>query len=124
NAFAGPISHPTVRLRALSALITAGDKTVLDLVTTVLDRNKNPEFAGQILNALGRLDDPRVAPTVLKKYPTLPAEVQPKAIELLTQRAIWAKPLVEAIGANKIPASALNVIQIQRLLALKDAELA
>src|SRR5439155_18743170 len=59
----------------------------------------------------------------LKTYPSLQPEVQPKAIELLTQRAIWAKPLMDAIGAGIIPASALNVNQIQRLLALKDKEL-
>src|SRR6187401_564453 len=34
-----------------------------------------------------------------------------------------AKPLVEASGTNKIPATALNVNQIQRLLALKDKDL-
>jgi putative membrane-bound dehydrogenase-like protein len=116
---AGPIT----RRLALTALIAGGDKAALDLAAAALSEKNNGELAGQIITALGHLENPQVATTVLKNYPSLAADVQPKAIELLTQRAIWAKPLIEAIGANKIPASALNVNQIQRLLALKDSEL-
>lgn len=124
NTFADISADPALRLRALSALIAAGDTQTLHLVSTALsERNKPSTFDGQILAALGKLDDPQVASVILKVFPTLAADAQPKAIELLTQRAIWAKPLVEAIGANKIPANALNVNQIQRLLALKDPEL-
>src|SRR5439155_8081610 len=117
-------AEPPIRIRALAALIAGGDKQVLPAAAEALaDKKASAEFRGQVLAALGKLDQPEVGAVVLKDYPTLPADAQPKAIELLTQRAIWAKPLVEAIGASKIPASALNVNQIQRLLALKDAEL-
>ena len=114
---------PKTRTLALTALIAGGDKSALELATAALAEKNNSELAGQIITALGRLENPQVAAAALKAYPSLQPDVQPKAIELLTQRAIWAKPLVEAIGANKIPATALNVNQIQRLLALKDAEL-
>jgi putative membrane-bound dehydrogenase-like protein len=121
--FAGS-GEPASRLRALAALVAAGDTTVLDVVASEICKpSTSHDLAGQMLAMLGRLDDARVASMLLKTYPTIAAELQPKAIELLTQRAIWAKPLVEAIGANKIPATALNVNQVQRLLALKDPEL-
>jgi putative membrane-bound dehydrogenase-like protein len=124
RTFADGGAGSALRLRALSALIAADDKKVLDLVAGALsDQNLSKEFSGQLLAALGKLDEPRVGVVVLKAYSSLAAEVQPRAIELLTQRTIWAKPLVEAIGAGKIPASALNVNQVQRLLALKDNEL-
>lgn len=125
---ANPKIDAAVRLRGLDALISASRrnadlrKRVLELVTSLITSASN-EFSGQVLASLGSLNDSEVADVVLKVYPSLTAETQPKAIELLTQRAIWAKPLVEAIGAGKIPASALNVNQIQRLLALKDNEL-
>jgi putative membrane-bound dehydrogenase-like protein len=114
---------PITRMRAITALIAGGDKSALDLATAALSEKNNSELAGQVIAALGRLESPRVSTAVLEVYTSLAAEIQPKAIELLTQRAIWAKPLVETIGANKIPATALNVNQIQRLLALKDKEL-
>jgi putative heme-binding domain-containing protein len=117
--------EPALRLRALSALIAWGDFTTVFYVAdaSLSNSGDSREFAGQALALLAKLDQPNIASFVLRKYPSLAPELQPKAIELLTQRAMWAKPLVEEIGAGKIPASALNVNQIQRLLALKDAEL-
>jgi putative membrane-bound dehydrogenase-like protein len=97
-------------------------KVAWDAVPAQLPR-PNKEFATRVIASIAELDNPHVADVVLKNYSTIPSDVQPKAIELLTQRAMWARPLVEAIGAGKIPASALNVNQIQRLLALKDKEL-
>jgi len=123
STFAG--RDPSQRLRALSALVAAGDNSVLEKVSIALKaRNKStPDFAGQVLAIISRLDDPQVASVVLTAYPSLAGDVQPKAIELLTQRAIWAKPLVAAIAEGKIPPSVLNVNQVQKLLAFNDKEL-
>jgi putative membrane-bound dehydrogenase-like protein len=118
------------RIRGFQALVAAAksDAEVTGQLIELSDRALNDfardkDFAAEVLAAIGQLDDSRVAGIVLKNYSTVPANIQPKAIELLTQRAMWAKPLVEEIGAKKIPATALNVNQIQRLLALNDKEL-
>jgi putative heme-binding domain-containing protein len=118
------------RSRALKALVAAAksDKGLAGELLDVADKSlstfsRDKEFATGVLAAMGELDDGRVAAIVLKNYAALPADAQPKAIELLTQRAIWAKPLVESIGAGKLPSTALNVNQVQRLMALKDKEL-
>src|SRR5262245_19812145 len=72
-----------LRLRALATLITAGDKQVLNVAANVLSEPRtNKEFSGQVLAGLGKLDDSQVAAFVLKSYPTLAPESQPKAIEL------------------------------------------
>jgi putative heme-binding domain-containing protein len=124
---------PELRLRALGALIAAGDNTVLDDVAVALRANgERPPvagqpslagFRGQILAALGRIDDPKVADTVLGVYSDLEPDVQPKAIELLTQRAVWAKALLAAIGQKRVPAEALGVNQVRKLLAGHDREI-
>jgi putative membrane-bound dehydrogenase-like protein len=119
------------RLRGLKALVAAtksdteglGSELVNLADAALSDFRRDKEFAASVLTTIGELDDPRVAEIVLKNYSAMPADVQPKAIELLTQRAFWAKPLLETIGAGRIPASALNINQVQRLLALKDQEL-
>ena len=49
--------------------------------------------------------------------------MQPKAVELLTQRAAWAKALLAAIGKKQIPAEALGVNQVRKLLASRDPDL-
>jgi putative heme-binding domain-containing protein len=113
------------RLQAIGALLAARDYPVLDAVATIFAERKRNSAAlrAAILGALGRADDKRVGEIVLKVYPNLEPELQPKAIELLTQRPEWAKPLLEAIGRQEISANALNVNQVQKLLASRDKDL-
>jgi putative heme-binding domain-containing protein len=125
RAFADPRRDIAVRLQALSALIAAGHADVLSAADAALkERTKDRSFHDQVLAALGRLEDPKVAAVVLASYSTLDPEAQPKAIELLTQRGAWAKQLFQAIAANKIPASVVNANQVQRVMAFRDKELA
>jgi putative heme-binding domain-containing protein len=113
------------RLAAVNALAAAGDASLLSTVETVLGdaAASTPALRGAVLQALGRLDDPRVADVVLASYAKLEPELQPKAVELLTERATWSKALLDAIGKNRVPAAALNTNQVRKLLASKDAEL-
>jgi putative heme-binding domain-containing protein len=115
----------TVRLRALEALIAIHDDSVLDTAASLLaDRKANSlPFRAQVLAALGKLEDRHVSATVLDAYERMEPELQPKAIELLTQRAAWGKQLLQAVADKKIPSAALNVNQVRKLLASKDAEL-
>ncbi len=114
-----------LRERALDALIAGGDPQVLDLAAPLLTGKQTgqTQFRAAVLAALGKLDDPRVADVVLAAYSRLEPDLQPRAIELLTQRMVWGKKLIDAVGRNQVPASALNVNQVRRLLASKDAEL-
>ena len=113
------------RLAALEALLAAGDSQSLDGAAAILANHQdNPaKFRAEILAALGRSEDARVAEVVLSNYDQFEPDQQPKAIELLTQRAAWSKVLLEAIGANKIPAAALNVNQVAKLQASRDPDL-
>jgi putative heme-binding domain-containing protein len=117
-------AHPH-RLAALNSLIAAGDASLLETVAAILNSNEpnSTEFRGQLLAALGRLDDSKVADVVLRVFPSLEPDVQPRAIELLTQRAAWAKALLAAIGRKQISADALGVNQVRKLLASRDPEL-
>lgn len=114
------------RLAALDALVAAEDKTLLDSVNRLLadGRSASPALQGSVLSSLGRLDEPRVGQIVLGNYGNLKDDVQPKAIELLTQRTTWAKQLLEAIGKKQVASNALNENQVRKLLAGKDQELA
>src|SRR5690606_23606882 len=78
---------------------------------------------GRVLSSLGRLEAPEVATIVLAAYPHLQPELKPRAIELLSQRLAWSRPLLAEIASGKIPADALNVNQVRKLLSLGDAEL-
>jgi putative membrane-bound dehydrogenase-like protein len=117
---------PERRLQALEALVAARDPAILDAaITAAADRTAGPsDFRGQVLATLGRLGDPRVASAVLAQYARLEAEVQPRAIELLTERPDWSLALLGAIGAGRVPADALNLNQLRKLQSSKHSELA
>lgn len=143
--FADGLQPEARRIQALEALVSARDAQLIQQASSVLgirlgklsDQNsgaaKNPAiaekqagsvaFRGQVLAALGRLDDPAVAEATLKIYPDLDPELQPRVVELLTQRADWSKSLLAAIAKKTIPASAVNITQVRKLLASKDADL-
>jgi putative heme-binding domain-containing protein len=60
---------------------------------------------------------------VVQAFAKLPAELKPRAVELLTERPAWTKALLDAIAEKQIPAAALNVTQLRRLQQSKDPEL-
>lgn len=113
------------RLAAVNSLIAARQDGVLVSVEKILQRTppESVDFRGKLLTSLARLDNPEVASMTLRLYSKMEPELQPKAIELLTQRANWARQLLTSIGEKKIPATAINLNQARRLKDLKDSEL-
>ncbi len=118
-------SNEDQRLKALGALIAAADKSILQTVPASLaeTRDNSARFRAAVLAALGRSDSAQVADIVLASYAKLEPELQPRAIELLTQRPAWAKALMAAMRRNEIPTTALNSNQAARLLKSRDEEL-
>ncbi|HEX4146215.1 MAG TPA: PVC-type heme-binding CxxCH protein [Pirellulales bacterium] len=109
------------RRQSLQSLVAAHDARVRDAVAGVLADAKEPlEVRGQTLDLLGRSGEPWVAGVVLADYARFEPELQPKAIDLLTERPEWAHALLDAIGRHEIPPSALNVNQVRKLLASKE----
>ncbi|MBY0521772.1 MAG: c-type cytochrome [Gemmataceae bacterium] len=125
KVFAAKEQTEAARLKALAALITAGDATLMDGVTVILTdaKGNTVAFRGQVLAALGKLEQPKVAEVVLDLYPKMESDLQPKAIELLTQRVPWSKLLLQRIAKKEISSGTLNVNQVKKLLAFKDMEL-
>jgi putative heme-binding domain-containing protein len=114
------------RMQAFDALVAARDPALRDAVTAVLSNPQaNPrDLRAQTLSSLGRLGAVWVSRVVLDNFAKLEPDEQPKAIELLTQRREWAHDLLDAIAAKNVPATALNVNQVRKLLASRDEGLA
>ena len=116
------------RLRALDAILflerPASVRSLVEKILTEKDSPDSAGFRGKVLNSLGRLDDPALAPIMLGAFASLPAELKPRVIELLTERSAWSKGLLVEIEAKKIPSSTLNVNQLRRLQKNKDPEIA
>jgi putative heme-binding domain-containing protein len=117
-----------LRFKAVQAVLyrrTPG--LIRQLIEAILaeDESKSSlQFRGKVIAALDSLDDPEVAPILLRAMPIFPAQLKPRAIELLTERPIWARPLLAAISSKQIPQTALSVTQLRKLVQFKDPELA
>jgi len=113
------------RLAAIRALIYVQDAAFAAQLPALLRHtaSKDLEFRTQLLDSLGRWDNPKLAAELLKSYDDMEPTLQPHIIELLTQRPAWAKTLLAAIAEKKVPANALNANQVAKLQASKDAEL-
>jgi putative membrane-bound dehydrogenase-like protein len=117
-----------MRLRAVDAILYRRIQGSLrPLIGSILaedDASSSVEFRGYVLDSLNSLDDPEVAPVVLKAYGNLPASLKPRAIELFTERPAWTRALLAAVADKQIPASVLNVTQLRKLQQSKDPEIA
>jgi putative membrane-bound dehydrogenase-like protein len=117
-----------LRIRAVNAVlyrnIQGSVHLLLGSILAENDRASSIAFRGEVLDSLSSLDDPELAPIVLKAFPTMASELKPRAIEFLTERPSWSKALLAAIDDKRIPASVLNVNQLRRLQTSKDPEIA
>ena len=124
----------STRIRALRALVAVDDERLHTDLPALLRqpagelpapaRQVAGEFQAQVLGELARLKAPQVADAVLVAWPELAPELQPRAVELLTQRVAWARALLAAMGRGTVPTTVLGQNQVRRLLATRDADLA
>lgn len=122
SRFADAAAAADQRLAAMQALIAVRDPSILAEVDRLLAQPDAgaDEFRGQVLAALGRLDQPEIATLVLQHYPALPPVLRTRAIELLTQRPQWSRPLLAAVAAKSVERDALNLNQLRRIATFND----
>ena len=123
--FADRAQSESMRLRALSALVSSGSDGWLSEMKTVLEsrEEESVEFRGRVVTSLGRLESPQIASILLGLYDAMEPDLQPKVIELLTGRSEWSKTLIEQIAADTIAPAKVNVNQVRKMLSFDDEEL-
>jgi putative heme-binding domain-containing protein len=109
------------RLQALDAIIAFRDPQLLAVLPEVLSSG-SPQFLRRIFAALGRMEDPKLASVVLAAYPRLAPELQPLAVDLLMQRERWARQLLDAVLADKLPKAILNANHLRKILESNDRD--
>jgi putative heme-binding domain-containing protein len=109
------------RLQALDALIAFRDPALLRALPQVLASDSS-QFIRRTFAALGRLEDPKLADVLLAEYPKLAPELQPLAIDLIMQREPWARKLLDAVLANRLPKGVLNANHLRKILESNDRD--
>jgi putative heme-binding domain-containing protein len=119
--FTEPGEPEATRLQALDALVAFKDPGLAGAVDRVLAADP-PGFAARVLAGLGRSDDTKVARVILARYPALSPELQPLAVDLLLQREPWARTLLDAVLAGRLPRGTLNANHLHKILEGNDRE--
>jgi len=109
------------RLEALDALIAFRDPAFLSALPAVFSSN-SARFNERVFAALGRVEAPKLADVLVSEYPKLRPELQPLAIDLLMQREPWARKLLDAVLAGKLPKSVLNANHLRKILDSNDRD--
>jgi putative heme-binding domain-containing protein len=109
------------RLQALEALVAFRDESLLNSLPEVIS-SARPEFTTRVFAALGRCDEPKLADVLIVHYPKLAAEIQPLAIDLIMQREPWARKLLDAVLANKLPKEVLHANHLRKIVESNDRE--
>ncbi|MBK8092935.1 MAG: c-type cytochrome [Verrucomicrobiaceae bacterium] len=108
------------RLSALKNLLRAPKPELLVALRGLI----NDKVLGTPVRlGLAAFDDPTVPKVLLAGYPTKNVDWNAAVITTLTSRASFAKELLEAVKAKKVPAAALSPFQARQVRNLGDAAL-
>ena len=113
-----------VELRLVNALVTAGSADGLTFAEKILGSDRSAEVRRRAVQAIGRIGTAASTSALISQLPNLPADVQPAAIEALTDRADSATKLLGLVRDGKVLSTLINANQAQKMLSLKSQPLA
>ena len=105
------------RRAALDSLAGVKDAELPDTLLALLQDREMRPFA---LRALGAFNDPRIPESLLKVYGSLDQAQKRDALNTLLSRAAYAKPLLAAIQAGKVPKQDVTADLVRQLRNVKD----
>jgi putative heme-binding domain-containing protein len=109
------------RLQALEAMIAFRDPSLSTALPEAL-ASMSPALTARVFTALSRVEDPQLGDVLLTQYLKLAPELQPLAVDLIMQREPWAKKLLNAVLAGKLPKSILDANQLRKIMDSNDRE--
>ncbi|MFO0881756.1 MAG: PVC-type heme-binding CxxCH protein [Gemmataceae bacterium] len=108
------------RREALAALTENADGGLPPLLHQLVGQ---AELRAEAIRALASFDDPKTPQVLLGVYGSLDPAGRRAVVNTLAARAGYARALLDAIGAKKIPANDLSAEVVRQLRNLNDASL-
>jgi putative membrane-bound dehydrogenase-like protein len=109
-----------LRRAALESLLSVREASLPPLLQQLLG---NANLRSQAIRALAGFDDAKTPDTILGVYNSLESGAKRDALNTLTSRAAFAKPLMTAVADGKVPRNVLTAELIRQLRNLKNAEI-
>lgn len=116
---ADPRAGAEPRREALAALLKARDAGLSEqLRALVLD----PALGGEAVRGLSAYDDPATPGTLVASYEKLGRSERRDALNTLASRREWARALLSAVEANRLPRADLTADLVRQLRNLRDPQ--
>jgi putative membrane-bound dehydrogenase-like protein len=113
-------ANPSNRRTALQSLLASRAPDLLSIISQLLgDR----ALAGTAVQALANFEDPALARHLLDRYRNFRPEVKPDVLATLVSRASFARLLLEAVDAGKVPRHDISAYNARQIHSLGDAQL-
>lgn len=110
----------SARRMALDALLGAKDSGLAPLLQQVL---KDVSLRAAAVRALAAYEDTQTPASILAVYSSLTTAEKRDALNTLASRAVFAKPLLAAVGRGSVSAKDLTADVVRQLRNLKIAEI-
>lgn len=109
-----------LRRIAIESLLRVHDTSLAPLLQSQLN---DPVVRGLALRGLGGYDDAQTPSAILTVYENLDGNERRDALNTLASRVLYARPLLAAVAAGKIPKTDLTADLVRQLRNLKDEPL-
>jgi len=114
---------PELRVQAIELLgLTASTTDTMKTLLSVIDADPSSTVQSAAIASLGRLDDPSVAPELLRRWPRLLPVTRRQVLPVLLARPERALALVRAVEAGAVLRNELTPTQTAFLIAHRSAE--
>jgi putative membrane-bound dehydrogenase-like protein len=120
KVLADPQAEPSARLAAITALVETRDAEAVPLLLAALN---NKELRAAALRGLAVFDSPQTPLAILASYGSFNLAEKRDALATLASRPSFARELMAAIAAKKIPATDVSAETIRQLRAFQDTTL-
>lgn len=107
------------RRNAVRALVAARDERSVELLQKLLS---NRDLAADAIRGLAAFNHPETAELIVRTYPRLLTTGRREAIETLASRPEYARHLLRAVSAGRIPQSEVPAFYVRQLRAFEDDE--
>jgi putative heme-binding domain-containing protein len=107
------------RQHAFAVLSRAQDRAALPVFVKLLD---DDAFRSSVISLLARFDSPDVSSALVEHFASFKPNDRSATLDALTSRASFARALLDAIAAGKVPRDQLTAFHVTRLRALKNPE--
>ncbi len=119
---ANPKTAAADRNKLLSLVAERREAAALPLLLELLRTEKSEPRRAELLNALQRFDDPKVARTLLELHAEFSPKLRASAQAILASRSTWAQLLLGAVGKGELKKEQVTIANLLAIQNLRDPQ--